>query len=383
MSSWGWCATIRCGSRCGVVDGGAVSLGSAGGGARLLSGGARRSCRRARSRPERGAAGRLEKQILRHDPALELSVAPAIPTAARASLGHRHLPLHRRRGLDEAAAGAGGGLRGGAGRAPQLSCGGIRPARRRRGRHPGRRLLRRVPTRPGRGRGGRGGAGGARGRADPGADGLCTPASRCSPRRATWASTSIAPRGSRAAATAARCALRLDTAAARRASSSRPRRAPTQGPDASPSGSTSSATATFPPLAVPPPHEPARSARRRSSAASASWPRSSSCSQRTRLLTLTGPAARARPGSRSRRPAELAEQLPGRRLVGAAGRAPRPRSSCCDRPRRSLGVKERASPSTSPTRQLLLVLDNFEQLARGGRRARRRCSSRCPNLGCS
>src|SRR5207247_1224011 len=60
----------------------------------------------------------------------------------RAPDRHRHVPLHRHRGLDEAAARARRRLRRRAGRAPPRPAGSLRTPRRRRGGYPGRRLLR-------------------------------------------------------------------------------------------------------------------------------------------------------------------------------------------------------------------------------------------------
>ena len=78
------------------------------------------------------------------------------PHAHRATERHGHVPLHRHRGVDAAApCGRTGGLRRGARRAPARAARGFDSPRRRRGRHPGRRVLRRLPDRAGRGRSGR------------------------------------------------------------------------------------------------------------------------------------------------------------------------------------------------------------------------------------
>ena len=63
---------------------------------------------------------------------------------------HRHLPLHGRRGIDEASARAWrGGIRGRARRAPPPCSRGVRRRGRRRSRHPRGRVLRGVPIRSG------------------------------------------------------------------------------------------------------------------------------------------------------------------------------------------------------------------------------------------
>ena len=91
---------------------------------------------------------RLERAILNHEPAL----APA-GMAAAPPTGTVTLLLHRHRGLDPVAGAARSrGLRGGPRAAPAATPGRVRPARRLRGGHAGRRLLRRFPTSCGRGR---------------------------------------------------------------------------------------------------------------------------------------------------------------------------------------------------------------------------------------
>ncbi len=91
--------------------------------------------------------------------------------AGRSSLRHCHLPLHGRRGLDEAAARARRrGLRGGSCRAPARDPRGLRRRRRSRGGHPGRRVLLRLPDGAGSGCGRRGDDRGAGVRADPRTD---------------------------------------------------------------------------------------------------------------------------------------------------------------------------------------------------------------------
>ena len=79
------------------------------------------------------------------------ALTPAIDsTRARAADRHRHLPLHRHRGLDAAAARARrGGLRGRARRASPRAARGVRASRRCRGRHAGRRFFVAFPTAPG------------------------------------------------------------------------------------------------------------------------------------------------------------------------------------------------------------------------------------------
>ena len=74
------------------------------------------------------------------------------PDAPRAPDRHGHVPLHRHRGLDAAAARARARrVRRGARGAPPAAQGGIRSPRRRRGRHAGRRILRRLPDSDGGG----------------------------------------------------------------------------------------------------------------------------------------------------------------------------------------------------------------------------------------
>jgi hypothetical protein len=64
------------------------------------------------------------------------------PRARRPSDRHRHAPLHRRRGVDEAPARAGGGrLRPGTCSAPASHTRGLHPSLRRGGRYAGRRVL--------------------------------------------------------------------------------------------------------------------------------------------------------------------------------------------------------------------------------------------------
>ncbi len=88
--------------------------------------------------------------------------------AIRSSDRHRHLPLHRRRGLDEAPARARRrGVCRGAGRASPHRARGVRGRGRRRGRHAGRRLLLRVPDSTGSFAAAAGDHGGARTRPDP------------------------------------------------------------------------------------------------------------------------------------------------------------------------------------------------------------------------
>ena len=92
-----------------------------------------------------------------------------------------------------------------AGRAPACSAGGVRAARRRRGGHAGRRVLRRVPDCPRCTDAARERAGGARA---AGADGPPHRHAAADGRRATSASTSTARHGSLPPVTAARCSCR-------------------------------------------------------------------------------------------------------------------------------------------------------------------------------
>ena len=95
-----------------------------------------------------------------------------IPPRAQGPAGrHRHVPLHGRRGLDEAARRARQrGLRRCARTAPADRARGLRGPRRRRGRHARGRLLLRVPDRSWRVPRVRGHRRRARARADPGSD---------------------------------------------------------------------------------------------------------------------------------------------------------------------------------------------------------------------
>ena len=209
--------------------------GPAGGRARRLPGRARHAGRRARPRPGRGAAAAREG-----DPAAR-PLARSVGRGRRAGGAadrHRHVPLHRRRGVDGAARSARARrVRGAARRAPSPAARGVRRRGRPRGGHAGRRVLRRVPERDGCGRGGgpRPARVGGDAAADPDrdphrravgrADGVRRP--RRPARRAD-----LRGRPRRAGADLAGDARAGRGRAARRDRAARPRRASAQGPDA-------------------------------------------------------------------------------------------------------------------------------------------------------
>ena len=142
----------------------------------------------------------------------------------------------------------------------------------------------------------------------------------------------------------------------------RPRRAPAQGPRRA-RARLPARRRRLPAAQEPLPDEPARSRRRRSSAASASSPR---CVGAPRAATPPAHAHRARrdgqDAARARRPpADASRRLPGRRLVGPARAASRPRARARDggAGRRREGRPRRAHRAT---RRMLLLFDNFEHV---------------------
>ena len=222
-------------------------------------------------------------------------------------------------------------------------------ARRRRGRHAGRRVLRRLPDGAGRARGGGATHRGAGRRPDPGAD---RPPHRDAARhRRGVRRRRRPPRGADRRRRPRRAGARLGIhgCARRHGRAARPGRAPAEGPRPRPSGSTSSATDEFPPLKslyrtnLPVPATPFLGRERELAEV-----RRAARTRTSRLLTLTGPGGtgKTRLGAAGGRRGIGA--LPGRRLLGAARAAARPGARAGDA-RRRRSAPRTASPSTSPT----------------------------------
>ena len=144
---------------------------------------------------------------------------------------HGHLPVHGHRGLDQARARARRrAVRRGACRAPSAATRGVRPARRRRDRHAGRRLLRRLPHGAGRARSRGGRAGRPVKRARPCAHG---PAHRhAAGERRRLRRSRRAPCGAHRCLGPRRAGagLGLDRCARGHGRAARPGRAPAEGP---------------------------------------------------------------------------------------------------------------------------------------------------------
>ena len=234
-----------------------------------------------------------------------------------------------------------------------------------RGRHAGRRVLRRLPDGVRRG-GGRCRCAAARWRAGPirVRMGLHTGEPLADGRGLRRRSTSTGRRGSRPPATAARCCCRQATAALAGDDAARPRPAPAQGPER-PRAHLPARDGRVPAAEDAAPDEPARSGD------AVPRPRARDRRDRRSCCAARGRPARhadrprrhaARRGSRCRPPPRPpTTTTDGVWWVPLASLA-RSRARRCPTTAQALGSQGRRSPSTSATSSLLLLLDNFEHL---------------------
>ena len=96
-----------------------------------------------------------------------------------------------------------------------------------------------------------------------------------------------------------------------------------------------------------------------------------------RLLTLTGPGGTGKTRLALQAAAEASERLPGRRLVGAARAAARPRARPRDG-RPGVGSKNGLAEHIAD-KSMLCLFDNFEQVVEAGAELAELLTA-CPNL---